>query len=79
MGVLESVVSVDERLDVYVVDYLAGRYSNPDNVRSEYRLLCSGELYNGRIRTLGDWRKTDANSAFAAAALLAGSCEPTFR
>jgi hypothetical protein len=46
----------------YVLDYLAGKYGFPSSanaVVSEYRLLCSGELYNGRVKRLDSWRKYD--------------------
>jgi hypothetical protein len=40
-----------------VLDFLAGKYSNAPI--SEYRVVCSGELYNGNVQTF-DWRKSDA-------------------
>jgi hypothetical protein len=46
---------------MYVLDHLAGRYGSPSDTNAavtEYRLLCSGELYNGRIQAF-DWRKSD--------------------
>lgn len=45
---------------MYVLDYLAGRYANrSDTVISEFRLLCSGVLYNARVQAL-EWQKSDA-------------------
>jgi hypothetical protein len=47
---------------MYVLDYLAGRFGSPSDrnaIVTEYRLLCSGELYNSRVLTF-DWRKSDA-------------------
>lgn len=46
---------------MYILDYLGGKYSGPasrEDRTAEYRLLCSGELYNSRVLTL-DWRKSD--------------------
>ena len=46
---------------MYILEYLAGKYGNlgdKDSIVTEYRLLCSGELYNGRVQTF-DWRKSD--------------------
>jgi hypothetical protein len=54
--------AVNVRIAMYVLDYLAGKYGHPGDtgaIVTEYRLLCSGELYNGRVQTLGDWRKSD--------------------
>jgi hypothetical protein len=48
---------------MYVLDLL--KQSNSDALESgsdvafEYRLLCSGELYNSNLVT-ADWRKNDA-------------------
>jgi hypothetical protein len=42
---------------MYVLDYLAGRL-NGDGV-TEYRLLCSGELYSSNV-LVADWRKSEA-------------------
>ena len=47
---------------MYVLDYLAGKYGSLEDSKapvSEYRLLCSGEVYNGVVLT-ADWRKSDA-------------------
>lgn len=48
---------------MYVLDFLKSLDSNlskaTDVVSCEYRLLCSGELYNNRVIT-ADWRKSDA-------------------
>jgi hypothetical protein len=45
---------------MHVLDFLAGPYNkHSDDVATfEYRLLCSGELYNGNVMTT-DWRKSD--------------------
>lgn len=46
---------------MYVLPFLSDslpRKSDDDVVAFEYRLLCSGEVYNKSILT-GDWRKTD--------------------
>jgi hypothetical protein len=46
---------------VYILDFLAGKLaqSSVAEVRqTEYRVLCSGELYNGNVLT-SDWRKSD--------------------
>jgi hypothetical protein len=46
---------------MYVLDFLSELKSQSmdDQATFEYRLLCSGELYNGKVMT-GDWRKSDA-------------------
>jgi hypothetical protein len=45
---------------MYVLDYLARKYTDRvDNVMSEFRLLCSGVLYNGRVQTF-EWQNSDA-------------------
>jgi hypothetical protein len=55
---------------MYVLEYLAARYANPnDTVLSEFRLLCSGVLYNARVQEF-EWRKIDA-----ARSLLTESCK----
>jgi hypothetical protein len=45
---------------MYVLDFLKGpaNHSDGDGVSFEYRLLCSGELYNAKVET-SDWRKSD--------------------
>ncbi len=46
---------------MYVINYLSGEYGYPGDagaIVTEYRLLCSGELYNSRVQTL-EWRKGD--------------------
>ena len=51
---------------MYVIDYLAGRYvpsQKNDASVAEYRLLCSGEIYDGTVLT-ADWRKSDAMPVF---------------
>lgn len=44
---------------MYVLDFLKGfpDVKNDDVVDFEYRLLCSGELFNGNVKTF-DWRKS---------------------
>lgn len=46
---------------MYVLDFLSGlnNQSMSDQATFEYRLLCSGELYNGNVLS-ADWRKSDA-------------------
>jgi hypothetical protein len=46
---------------MHVLDFLAGldNKHSEDIVKFEYRLLCSGSLYNGNVTT-ADWRKSDA-------------------
>jgi hypothetical protein len=47
---------------MYVLDYLnnpASKRSSAGGVAFEYRLICSGELYNSKVVTV-DWRKSDA-------------------
>jgi hypothetical protein len=47
---------------MYILDFFQGfpNHQRPEDMVSfEYRLLCSGELYNGQVLT-GDWRKSDA-------------------
>jgi hypothetical protein len=46
---------------MHVLDFLAGLQNqrSDDIATFEYRLLCSGELYNGNVMT-ADWRKSDA-------------------
>jgi len=47
---------------MYILDFLKSiniQTSVEEKVGFEYRLLCSGELYNGVIQTT-DWRKSDA-------------------
>lgn len=47
---------------MYILDFLRDinlQSIVSENVRFEYRLLCSGELYNGIVQT-SDWRKSDA-------------------
>ena len=47
---------------MYVLDFLKGFPNSQqakETVAFEYRLLCSGELYNGQVITC-DWRKSDA-------------------
>lgn len=46
---------------MYVLDFLSGlnSHSMSDQATFEYRLLCSGELFNGKVLT-ADWRKSDA-------------------
>ena len=47
---------------MYVLDFLKGPANQSDGdgdrVSFEYRLLCSGELYNAKVET-SDWRKSD--------------------
>ena len=45
---------------MYVLDFLKGSrsQSQEDGVNFEYRLLCSGEIYNAKVET-SDWRKSD--------------------
>lgn len=43
---------------MYVLDYLAGRLGDIGSI-SEYRLLCSGEVYNGKVLTAEHWRKSE--------------------
>jgi len=45
---------------MHVLEYLAGRYANrKGTILSEFRLLCSGVLYNARVQTF-EWQKSDA-------------------
>lgn len=43
---------------MYVLDYLAGILTGADPLRMEFRLLCSGAIYNGNVQT-SDWTKSD--------------------
>ena len=46
---------------MYVLDFLAGRLQSPHENEwqvTEFRLLCSGALYNGKVMTT-DWTKSD--------------------
>jgi hypothetical protein len=58
---LSTLSVVCENLTMYILDFLKG-FSNLQQIEHtvffEYRLLCSGELYNSRVVTT-DWRKSD--------------------
>ena len=66
---------------MYVLDFLKGQLgpeADGDGVIFDYRLLCSGELYNARVVTF-DWRKSDAarvlfDSPFSLA-VCSGTCQ----
>jgi hypothetical protein len=43
---------------MYVLEYLAGKLTGGDPLTMEFRLLCSGVIYNGNVMTT-DWTKSD--------------------
>jgi hypothetical protein len=45
---------------MYVLEFLSGKLSGKEERRAEYRMVCSGALYNRRVLTT-DWRKSDAS------------------
>src|SRR5271166_6580374 len=44
---------------MYLLKFLQKAHEQPAGVNVEYRIACSGELYNRNVKTF-DWRKSDA-------------------
>ena len=48
---------------MYILEFLKGQKTDQSNdqvITCEYRLLCSGEIYNGDVETF-EWRKSTAS------------------
>lgn len=67
--------------EMYVLDLFNHSYSNPvesrESVDFEYRLLCSGALYNANVIT-ADWRKSDATRLLVSEPFLLTVCSHPF-
>lgn len=57
----EHMMQTTKASEMYLLGWLreeAGKPARSDTITTEYRLICSGELYNSDVRTT-DWRKSD--------------------
>lgn len=63
---------------MYLLDFLTGfKHNKGDSILYEYRLLCSGELYNSTVQT-ADWRKSDATRVLLESPFLLFICSRPF-